>query len=248
MKPHLIVHMHTALDGKIEGPHLFTRESLDSQRIYYDLVLGQDRAFTGHRGWLSGTTTSDANFTHHKEPALNPAAAEVPAGDFMAPHHEEMHYFSIDPRGRLAWEQNYIEYFDTRAHIVELLSAQASNSYKAFLRELGISYVIAGEENLDLALALEKLQQHFQVDEFVLGGGGGINWSFIKAGLVDEVSIVLTPVADGATDTASLFDANPKYNDTEPVAFTLKENRVLADGSLWLRYLVKGAATPNSPR
>lgn len=243
MKPHLIVHMHTALDGRIEGPHLFTRESLDSQKIYYNLVLGEDRAFRGHRGWLSGTTSSDANFTHYKTPAVDEHAAEVPAGDFHAPHDEEFHYFSIDPRGKLAWENNYIEYFDTRAHIVELLSEQASNAYKAFLREREISYIIAGNEQLDLALVLEKLQEHFSTDEFVLGGGGGVNWSFIKAGLVDEVSIVLTPVADGATDSAALFDANPKYNDTETVAFKLTGNTVLDDGSLWLRYAVTGPAT-----
>lgn len=245
MKPRLTVHMHTTLDGKIEGPHLFTKESLASQRNYYDLILGENRVFTGHRGWLAGTTTGDLA-TGYKKPALDLNAAGVPEGDFIAPHDEEVHHFSIDPTGRLGWEKNYIQYFDTRAHIVELLSGQASNAYKAFLRERGISYVMAGSNGLDLPLALAKLQEHFGMDEFLLNGGGGVNWSFIKAGLVDEVSIVLSPVADGATDTASLFDANPKYNDTNPVAFTLTSHTVLDDGSLWLRYRVDGPATPHN--
>ena len=244
MKPKIIIHMHTGLDGRIEGPHLFTRESLASQRIYYDLVLGPDRVFDKHRGWLSGTTTSEANFTHYKTPALNEQADLVPEGDFIAEHQETVHYFSIDPRGKLAWEHNYIEYFDTRAHIVELLSDQASNAYKAFRREHNISDVIAGDDTLDLELAVRKLQEHFGVEELILGGGGGVNWSFIKAGLVEEVSMVITPIADGARESASLFDANPTYNDTEPIAFKLNSHTVLDDGSLWLRYQVTGPATP----
>lgn len=37
--------MHTALDGRIEGLHLFTKERLDSQKLYYDLVLEKERAW-----------------------------------------------------------------------------------------------------------------------------------------------------------------------------------------------------------
>lgn len=58
--------------------------------------------------------------------------------------------------------------------------------------------------------------------------------------------MLLTPVADGATDSAALFDANPKYNATRPIAFSLKKHSVLADGSLWLRYEVPGPATLDS--
>lgn len=244
MKPKIIIHMHTGLDGRIEGPHLFTRESLASQRRFYELMLGADRAFTQHRGWLSGTTTSEANFTHYETPELDEGAALVPEGDFIAEHEEEFHYFSIDPRGKLAWERNYIEYFDTRAHVVELLSAQAGNAYKSFLRARNISYVIAGGDALDLELAVRRLHEHFGVEEIILGGGGGVNWSFLKAGLVEELSMVITPIADGARESASLFDANPTYNDTEPIAFQLISNTVLDDGSLWVRYQVGGPATP----
>ena len=76
-------------------------------------------------------------------------------------------------------------------------------------------------------------------DELLLNGGGGVNWSLLKQGLVDEVSIVMTPVADGSTESASLFDGNPKYNDNDPVGFELIDTKKLPDGSVWLRYAVK---------
>lgn len=34
---------------------------------------------------------------------------------------------------------------------------------------------------------------------------------------MDEVSIVMTPIAEGTTTAASLFDGNEKYNNTDPV-------------------------------
>lgn len=36
-KPKIIIHMHTSLNGKINGPHLQTAESHASQIEYYQL-------------------------------------------------------------------------------------------------------------------------------------------------------------------------------------------------------------------
>jgi len=46
----------------------------------------------------------------------------------------------------------------------------------------------------------------------------GLNWSFIQAGLCDEVSIVLTPAADGTKGTQALFEADERYNRLLPTA------------------------------
>lgn len=237
-RPKIIIHMHTSLNGKINGPHLQTEESRASQVEYYNLFLGPEPFYRDHCGWLSGSTTSEVNFTHYKKPDLDPHAPEVPAGDFLAEHDETIHYFAIDRAGKLAWGRNTITYFDTRAHVVEIIPGSASNAYKDFLRRMNVSYIIAGKEELDFVAAVSRIQQIYGKDELLLNGGGGVNWSLLKQGLVDEVSIVMTPVADGSTEAASLFDGNPKYNDSDPVGFELVDMRKLADGSAWLRYKV----------
>ncbi|PWL16500.1 pyrimidine reductase [Falsochrobactrum shanghaiense] len=238
-RPKIIIHMHTSLNGKINGPHLRTEESEASQVEYYNLFLGPDPFYRDHCGWLSGSTTSEVNFTHYKEPDLDPDAKDVPPGDFLAEHDERIHYFAIDRAGKLAWSRNFITYFDTRAHVVEIIPDNVSNAYKDFLRRMNVSYIIAGKEELDFAAAVSKIQQIYGKNELLLNGGGGVNWSLLKQGLVDEVSIVMTPVADGSTDSASLFDGNPKYNDNDPVGFELIDTKKLPDGSVWLRYNVK---------
>lgn len=102
-----------------------------------------------------------------------------------------------------------------------------------------VSYIIAGKKELHFAEAVSKIRRIYGKDELLLNGGGGVNWSLLKQGLVDEVSIVMTPVADGANESASLFDGNPKYNDNGPVGFELIDMQKLQDGSAWLRYKVK---------
>lgn len=238
-RPKIIIHMHTSLNGKINGPHLRSEESQASQVEYYNLFLGPDPFYRDHSGWLSGSTTSEVNFTHYKEPDLDPDARGVPPGDFLAEHDETIHYFAIDRAGKLAWSRNTITYFDTSAHVVEIIPESVSNAYKDFLRRMNVSYIIAGKEELDFAAAVSKIQEICGKDELLLNGGGGVNWSLLKQGLVDEVSIVMTPVADGSTESASLFDGNPKYNDNDPVGFELIDTKKLPDGSVWLRYNVK---------
>ena len=68
----------------------------------------------------------------------------------------------------------------TTAHVIEILTEKASNSYKAFLRKLNISYLIAGVETLDYEVAMTKLKELFRIETLMLGGGGVLNWSFYR--------------------------------------------------------------------
>lgn len=110
---------------------------------------------------------------------------------------------------------------------------------KAFLRKLGISYIVAGVETLDYEMAMEKLKKLFGIETLMLGGGGVLNWSFIQAGMCDEVSVVIAPVADGSSKTPALFNAKDEWASDTPVAFELQSAEIKDGGSVWLRYLVK---------
>ena len=235
----IITHMHIAIDGKINGPHLRTEESQKSQREYYNLFLGENAYYKKHKGWLCGKATSEANFTKDNRLDIDESVTFVPEGDFIADADVEMYYFSVDASGSLPWNQNTINYFDTTAHVVAVITNRASEAYKDMLRRKNISYIIAGDEQLDLKEAVSKIQQYFNMDELMVNGGGGINWSFMQADLVDEVSLVVTPIADGDSQSQSLFESNDKYNQPSPVAFEIEHNELLKDGSLWLRYKLK---------
>src|SRR5690625_7756983 len=84
-----------------------------------------------------------------------------------------------------------------------------------------------------MAIAVQKIGEIFDMDELMLAGGGNLNWSMIRDGLCDEVSLVLMPTADGENHTNSLFEANEKYSTPALIAFSLKSVKVLEDDSVW---------------
>ena len=236
-RPFVFCHMLTSLDGKITGGYMGTPQGNAAGEVFYDLAFGPKR-FYQHQGWRSGRVTTDDHFTVYHKPTLDENAPAVPAGDYLAQPDFGMFYVSVDPHGKLGWESATLHYGDTTAHVIEVLTGQASNAYKAFLRQKGISYILAGEEQLDYELALAKLKEQFHIETLMLGGGGVLNWSFLQAGLCDEISLVVAAAADGTSDTPPVFRAKAGLSENRPLGFTLKEARAMDGGSLWLRYTV----------
>ncbi|MEX1272193.1 MAG: RibD family protein [Acidimicrobiia bacterium] len=149
-----------------------------------------------------------------------------------------MFYVSIDPRGELAWDESTFGYGGVQAHVLEVLTDSASNAYRDFLRRRAISYIIAGDHQVDYELMLAKLGE-MGIERLMVGGGGTINWSFMQSGLVDEVSMVLSPIANGDPDGHRFFTAREPYSTISPVAFDLTSVEHLGDGVVWLRYTPK---------
>ena len=235
-RPYIFCHMLTSLDGKIMGNYMEVPEGEQAIREFYDIAFGK-QPYYKHQGWLSGRVTTDDNFTFYEKPELDENAPTVPEGDFVA-RKSDMYYVSIDLSGRLGWKSHVLTYEDTTADVIEVLNSRASNAYKAFLRRLGISYVIAGEDALDYDLLLAKLKTLFGIETLMLGGGGVLNWSVIQAGCCDEISIVMAPAADGSRETQTLFMTKEGLTTDTPRSFKLLEAKVLDSGSVWLRYKV----------
>lgn len=227
--------MMTSVDGKITGPYMETGAA--------DIV-GREYERTNDLfhpdAWLCGRVTTDEAFTLYRTPGLDENAPEVPAGDFVSVNDAKMYYISADPSGKLGWTSNTLHYADrAAAHVVEILTERASNPYKAFLRRLGISYIIAGKEHLDCTLASQKLRELFGIETLMLSGGGYINGSFLNEGLIDQLSLVITPVTDSLSDTVTLFEKADYLPEKAPVEFSLQSVEKLAGDGIWLRYLVK---------
>lgn len=238
-RPYVIIHTHISVDGKIHAVDIPAFKA--ASRQYQELALNPETQIYDIDGYLNGRTTTDDNQTHYRTPEVDPSA-EVPEGDFLAEHDSEMYYVSIDPSGKLDWQVNVVDYGGIDSHVIEVITVQVGAPYRDFLRRRGISYLVAGEETLDPALALEKLNSAFGMERVMIGGGGVLNWSFLSAGLVDEVSLVVAPFADGDTSSAGLFTAVPPLSAPGAHSFSLIEARPLEDSVLLVRYRVEPAA------
>ena len=228
-RPRVICHMLASVDGRIvTGGWPLSAE----ERRQYELV----HASYEPDGWMCGRVTMEpfAKRMRSEAEIAREHSGGAPREDFLAPGPYASFAFAIDSRGRLAWESNDID----GDHVVAIVSERVSDDYLAFLRERGVSYLLAGAREVDLSLALEKIATRFPVRTLMLEGGGRINGGMLRAGLIDEVSVLVAPVADGRVGTPALFDI--EGDDAQPRRLVLENvDRRDAD-MLWLRYRVEG--------
>lgn len=237
-RPFIFNHMEISLDGKIMGKYLWIPETNTESDPFYRTIFGPDAKFT-FQAIVEGRTTIEDNETGYAVPEVDENAAPVPEGDYLAPGASCGRFqFVLDSKGRVAWTKNTTDFGEEKAHIVEVMSHRASNAYRDYLRRQGISYILCGDDHVDLEEFCRKAKSLFHVDSMMLGGGGTVNWSFIQAGLTDEMSLILAPAADGNVNTQSLFMARPGISEDHPVLFRPLDVQLLDDGFVWLHYAV----------
>lgn len=232
-RPYILCNMLTALDGKITGPYMFdeyARKIMDA----YDRI---HESF-GAKAWMCGRKTMEENFTLGQKPDLQKVDEKIPRTDFIAKKDALVYCLSVDIKGKLGWPANTIAPYNGRAeaHVVEILTEQVSDEFLAFLQRMEISYLFAGKEELDIELLLEKVKNVLGADLLLLEGGGSLNGSFLEKGLIDELSLVLTPIADGAVHTPTLFEAKADPIEYPAMKFELKSVEKLDGDGLWIRY------------
>lgn len=231
-RPHIICHMETSINGKSYGPFM----GLPQQRAALAQAYDETHLGFGSQAWLCGRVTM-AHFAGSHAPVFDPSASRVPREDHVADAAARDFVVSVDPSGKLPWQRNTVQFgIRPAGHLVEVLTGRASDDYVAYLHQRGISYLFAGDDQLDLNLAVRKLHALFGINTLVVSGGATINGSFLHARLIDEISLVIAPAMDDATDTPTSFQRPANLPAQPPRAYALKSAQALPGGILWTRY------------
>lgn len=90
------------------------------------------------------------------------------------------------------------------------------------------------------------LNEHFGVERLAIVGGGYINGAFLKAGLLDEVSLVIGAGIDGRKGMTAVFDGIDDKNYPTTL-LKLKSMERIGENSAWLRYNVIDTTNPSRP-
>lgn len=148
----------------------------------------------------------------------------------------------VDLHGKLRYECDGAEGF----HIVAVLSRGMSDAYLSSLRALNVSYVFSSEGEQGLVAALQGIGSLFSVHTLLLEGGGRINGAFLKADLIDEISLLIYPGIDGLNGVPSIFDYAGKAEERPAAGRALRHTHTttLDGGVVWARYLVERAGLP----
>lgn len=228
-RPYIICHMLVSGNNKISGSFMYTPETAGLIAEYGRI----DRAFNA-KAWLCGKTTME-EFSGGKRPYLDKVTVKHLRSDFIAIKDAFQYVVVIDPKGEVGYEKAYLEKGGQKSYIIVVLTESIKDAAIAHLQELGISYIFAGEEKLDLGLAMHKLKSLFKIDMLISHGGGYTNGTLLKAGLIDELSLIRVPVIEHNKNEVALF-GNEEI--PQPV-FLLKSSEKLCNHGEWLRYFIK---------
>jgi riboflavin biosynthesis pyrimidine reductase len=223
--PYVICHMLGSVDGRI-------RQNIWGFKDHHK-YFEETAAKIPADAWLVGRVTMQ-EFSSKKDYTLEDGPAVVPRADFVAEQPAKTFAVVIDPSGKCFWDNNLV----STEHVIEVLTEKVPDAYLAHLRSRNVSYVFGGREKLDLQLVLQKLHDLFGINTVRIDGGGHVNGSFMEAGLIDEFSLVLAPVADGTIGSPTVFEAAKGYEGRRATQFTLKSVERIYDDFLWIRYEV----------
>ena len=224
----VIIHMNTSIDGKIDGEW----DGRPGDKIsgdYYD-----DQLFKLGSANANGSNTI-VMYAAKGHPDLSKYNGQQIEYQDWVPDgiQSETWDVSYDRRGRAGWERNYFPYAGRKNRAIEVVTKLAPKSYLAFLQSMEIPYLVCGEQEIDFAESLVKLRKYFGIKTMVLGGGALINGAFLKAGLVDQISLVVAPYISGDREKKGTFDTLGSFVDQR---FHITQMKKLGDGGMHLMF------------
>jgi riboflavin biosynthesis pyrimidine reductase len=237
MKPHVTCLMISSIDGRIL--HSRWRPQISDSGAIFERLHEQ----LDGDAWLVGRVTGQEFAKAQSYPAQTDQT--FPREAWFGRRDADAYGVVLDERGKIAWGRSDIG----GDPIVVVLTEQVSDAHLAGLRKDGVSYFFAGKRELDLGLVLELLNRELGVKRLLLEGGGTVNGEFLRAGLVDEISVAICPAVDGSKGAPSVFDSRGEDADLRAplTTMSLEKSEVLQGGAVWLRYRVGNAAPTARP-
>lgn len=224
MLPYVILYNAVSLDGRITGFNV-------DVELYYELASkwNIDAVLMGSNTVLTGFNVAPGEIFEETEEAFKPRKKD--------PEDSRPLLVVPDSKGQIRiWNELFkMPYL---RDIVVLCSKSTPKEYLDFLDKRFIDYIIAGEDQVDLQAALEKLNTEYGVKSVRVDSGGILNGVLLRAGLVDEVHVLFHPELVGGTKPTSIFQAPDLDSLNQNIKVRLIHIEKLKDDIIWLKYRV----------
>ncbi|TGD79460.1 dihydrofolate reductase family protein [Hymenobacter wooponensis] len=228
-RPRVICHMMSTVDGKILSANWKDEDITQTFSGYFEKY---HETFTS-QAWMCGRITMERDFSGGVEPQPQTPPQPIARQAFIGNKDATSFAIAVDAHGKLGWDSN-----ETGGdHIIEVLTEQVSDEYLYYLQQKRISYLFAGEKEVDFASVLEQLATLFPIQTLMLEGGGHLNGSLLNAGLIDELSLLLLPLADGTPKSPTTFEVSEYLAKGPATRLQLTQVQQLDNDVVWLKYL-----------
>ncbi|MEJ5248016.1 MAG: dihydrofolate reductase family protein [Caldilinea sp.] len=201
MRPYVICHMTPSVDQRIfpNQRRPLTEEHKGGERL--PVALEWD-------AWLVGRVTGQ-EFALRDAPYPPHTGAPLPRENWFAQEEADAWVVVLDANGEIAWGRSEVNGF----LLVVVLTQAVSDSHLAGLRADGVSYIFAGEREINLEGALETLHRDLGIRCLLLDSGDVIKDALLLAGLVDEISLFIAPTAGSNPPVFDIHGAMAALSD-----------------------------------
>ena len=191
MRPYVILNAAMTLDGKIatESGSSNISGKKDLERVH-EIRKECDGIMVG----IGTVLADDPRLTVHKidaKPEDNPVRVVV---DSKCRTPADARITNDDAKTIIAGANEYKEEF------------MKTDTYKT-LKERGVKFFFSGDKRVDLKALMNYLHEE-GIEKLMLEGGATLNFSMIKAGLIDEISICVAPMVVGGANAKTFFDGD----------------------------------------
>ena len=191
MRPYVILNAAMTLDGKIAtatGSSNISGEK-DLERVH-EIRKECDAIMVG----IGTVMADDPRLTVHKidaRPEDNPVRVVV---DSRCRTPADARITNADAKTIIAGANEYKEEF------------MKSETYET-LKKRGVKFFFSGDRRVDLKALMNYLHEE-GIEKLMLEGGATLNFSMIRLGLIDEISICVAPMVVGGADAKTFFDGD----------------------------------------
>lgn len=234
MRPKVICQMTSTIDGRMLVSR-WTKPADGGSPM--DLLGVYDEIFDEFDadGWMVGRVTM-ADYAKGTARSF-PIPASPLREPFIGRRDGRDVAVAIDLKGKLHYGKDNAN----GDHVIAILGKGVSDEYLAELQYDGVSYLLVKEGDHALAEALDILGTSFGLQTLVLQGGAIINGEFLKAGLIDEINVLIYPGIDGLSGAPAIFEYHGTADALPAAGQSLRHlaTRTLDNGMVWLRYAVE---------
>ena len=220
--------MTSSLDGR-QHPSRWTLTP-DGERRDWGTMFEQVHDTLGGDAWIVGRVTMQEMSKAAAHPPAKVPPVERPV--HVAAKDAKSYGIVLDPSGRTHFSGGTVG----GDHVIALLGKDVGDAHLAELAADGVSYIVAEGSELDLAAMLEVLNRAFGIKRLLLEGGGTVNGSFLAAGLVDEVNVLIGPAFDGDSSQHGIVFHSGGLAGTCELSF--RSATPIEHGMVHLRYAV----------
>jgi 2,5-diamino-6-(ribosylamino)-4(3H)-pyrimidinone 5'-phosphate reductase len=219
-QPKVIMHNSISLDGS------FTGFDVNMEQHYQ--IAGRYQAEAHLIG--SKTIKTGIEIYGGERPPENEA-------DFVKPERSKdlPYWVIVDTRGITRGLLHVCRRFEFCRDVVVLVSEKTGEEYVNYLVERNYDYIVCGNDHVDYVKALGDLSQKYELETVLVDSGPTLNGLLLSQGLIDEISLLVSPVLVGSQADKLLAHLNTGDQNTK---LELLACETLDDGLVLLRYRV----------